>query len=61
MLLHVREKHSEHLGGYLEKVMERWDASSESDRVKWMKEGKMEGGRDTPRDFSTTGTYFHVS
>lgn len=53
---HVQEKHREHLGGYLERFLERCDASSESDRVKWMEEGKMEGGQDTPQDFSTTGT-----
>ena len=57
MSRHVQEKHHEHLGGYLERLLERWDASSESDRVKWMEEGKMEGGQDTQQNFSTSGTY----
>ena len=57
MRRHVQEKHHEHLGTYLERFLEIWDASSESDRVKWMEEGKMEGGQDTPQNFSTTGTY----
>jgi hypothetical protein len=57
MRRHVQEKHHEHLGRYLERFLERWNASSESDRVKWAEEGKMEGGQDTPQNFSTTGGF----
>jgi hypothetical protein len=57
MCRHVQEKHHEHLGEYLERFWKRWDASSESDRVKWMLEGRMEGGQDTPQNFSAIGTY----
>ena len=57
MRRHVQEKHPELLREYLERFLESWDASSESDRVKWMENGKMVGGQDDPQNFFIADTF----